>query len=54
MELNGDPAGGSTGPTVQNINFQVTTPNPDAFRKSRSQVEADLARAGNRGLRKNG
>ncbi|WP_444454084.1 tyrosine-type recombinase/integrase [Rhodobacter capsulatus] len=55
VELNGDSAaGGSTGPTVQNINFQVTTPNPDAFRKSRSQVEADLARAGNRGLRKNG
>jgi len=54
VELNGDPAGGSTGPTVQNINFNVATPNADSFRKSRSQVEADLARAGNRGLRKNG
>lgn len=52
VELNGDAAGGNT--TVQTINFTVNSPDADGFRCSRAQIEADLARAGQRSLGKNG
>ncbi|MES2666627.1 MAG: phage tail tape measure C-terminal domain-containing protein [Pseudomonadota bacterium] len=49
--------GGATGgtSTVQNINMYVSgVTDLDSFRKSRTQVEAGLARAGQRSLAKNG
>jgi hypothetical protein len=52
VELNGDAAGGDT--TAQTINFTVNSPDSDGFRRSRAQIEADLARAGQRSLGKNG
>lgn len=52
VELNGDAAGGNI--TVPTINFTVNSPDSDGFRRSRAQIEADLARAGQRSLGKNG
>lgn len=48
----GDSAGGST--TVNHFTWNVSTPNPDAFRKSQNQIAADAARMGQRSLGKNG
>lgn len=54
VELNGDRAGGGGTAVVQNFTWNVSTPNPDAFRKSQNQIAADAARMGQRGLAKNG
>lgn len=48
----GDSAGSNT--TVNHFTWNITTPNPDAFRKSQNQIAADAARMGQRGLAKNG
>ena len=53
VELNGDNAGGGGKAIVQNIEFRIQTPDSDSFRRSKKQVAADMAAAGQRALRQN-
>ena len=53
VEMNGSGAAGSGG-NVQNFNWSIQTPDADSFRKSQDQISADMARAGQRSLTKNG
>ncbi|WP_175497562.1 phage tail tape measure C-terminal domain-containing protein [Roseivivax halotolerans] len=46
-------AGHSSG-VVQNFNWTVHSPDADSFRRSKDQISADMARAGQRAIQKNG
>ena len=53
VEMNGSGAAAGGG-NVQNFNWSIQTPDADSFRKSQDQISADMARAGQRSLTKNG
>ena len=52
VELNGDGAGGTV--IHQPQTFNISTPDADSFRRSKTQIAADMARAGQSALGKNG
>lgn len=49
----GENGGGGTHISMPQV-FNISTPDADSFRKSRDQVAADMAKAGQRAMRKNG
>ncbi|MDP3196144.1 phage tail length tape measure family protein [Tabrizicola sp.] len=52
VELNGDSAGGGQ-TVVQNMSFNFPNSDADSFKRSKSQVAADMASAGQRAAQKN-
>ena len=52
VEMSGDSAGGKVINMPQT--FNITTPDADSFRRSKTQIAADMARAGQNALGKNG
>ncbi|MGK7652398.1 phage tail tape measure C-terminal domain-containing protein [Roseovarius sp. B08] len=53
VELNGGAGANGGQPIVQHFNWDVHTPDADSFRRSSSQISADMARAGSKAVRKN-
>lgn len=54
VELNGDPAAGAGGQTVNYApTYHINTPDPDAFKKTQAQVAADGLTAAQRALQRN-